>query len=110
FSVPFACLILGFIGISLGVQSRAHGHSAGVAMALSVFLLYYVLLCAAKSFGESGAFPPALGMWMPNLLLGALAALMFARASRETPIKSLVVLSRLAEQARVFFQARAGYR
>jgi len=106
FAIPFSCLILGFIGLSLAAQSKAFGYSAGAAMALGIFLLYYVLLSAAKSFGESGAIPPALGMWMPDLLLGTLSAVMFVRASQETPMKSLVALGRLAERIRVFFKTR----
>ncbi|MBE9580842.1 MAG: LptF/LptG family permease, partial [Proteobacteria bacterium] len=74
--------------------------------ALGIFLLYYVLLSAAKSFGESGAIPPALGMWMPNLLLGTLSVVMFVRASQETPMKSLVALGHLAERIRVLFKTR----
>lgn len=109
FALPFSCLVLGFIGLSLAVQSRAQGYSAGVTMALAIFLLYYVLLSAAKSFGESGALPPGLGMWIPNLLLGTLSAVIFVRACHETPMRWLVALNRLAELARSFFGARSGY-
>lgn len=107
FSLPLSCLILGLIGLSLAVQSTDHSYAAGVTMALGIFLLYYVLLSAARSFGESGALPPALGAWMPNLMFGALSAVMFVRACHETPMKSLVTLTRLAEQARSLFEARS---
>jgi lipopolysaccharide export system permease protein len=93
FSVPFACLILGFVGLAIAVQSKAHGFSAGAAMALVIFLVYYILLSAAKNLGESGSLPPALGLWLPNLLLGALAAVMFVRACQERPIKSMEILT-----------------
>jgi lipopolysaccharide export system permease protein len=108
FSVPFSCLILGFIGLAIAVQSKAYGFSAGVAMALGVFLVYYVLLSAAKSFGESGAIPPALGMWMPNLLLGALSTVMFVSACRERPMRSLEVLIRIAEKVKSLFPFPGG--
>jgi lipopolysaccharide export system permease protein len=108
FSVPFSCLILGFIGLAIAVQSKAYGFSASVAMALGVFLVYYVLLSAAKSFGESGAIPPALGMWMPNLLLGALSTVMFVSACRERPMRSLEVLIRIAEKVKSLFPFPGG--
>jgi len=108
FSVPFSCVILGFVGVTIAVQSRAHGFSAGVAMALGIFLLYYVLLSAAKSLGESGAFPPALGMWMPNVLLGALSAVMFVRACQERPIKSIETLVRFVQKLRTLFAFQRG--
>ena len=108
FAVPFSCLILGFIGLAIGVQSKAYGFSAGVAMALGVFLVYYVLLSAAKSFGESGAIPPALGMWMPNLLLGGLSMAMFISACRERPMRSLELLMAIAEKIKSLFPFPGG--
>ena len=108
FAVPFSCLILGFIGLAIGVQSKAHGFSSGIAMALGVFLVYYVLLSAVKSFGESGAIPPALGMWLPNLLLGTLAIFMFISACKERPMKSLELLNRIGEKARSLFPFSGG--
>jgi len=108
FAVPFSCLILGFVGLAIGVQSKAHGFSAGAAMALGIFLLYYILLSAARSLGESGALPPALGMWLPNLLLGALAAVMFVRACQERPIKSMEILALWARRIRSFFPFQRG--
>jgi lipopolysaccharide export system permease protein len=100
FALPFSSLILGFIGLSLAVRTRAHGYSAGVAMALGVFLCYYVLLSAVKSLGESGTLPPAFGMWLPDILLGILSMVMFVQACRETPMKSWAVLSRSADGIR----------
>lgn len=108
FSVPFSCLILGFAGLAIAVQSKAHGFSAGAAMALGIFLAYYVLLSAARSLGESGALPPALGMWLPNLLLGALAAFMFVRACQERPIKSIDVLVRFTQKLKTLFPFQRG--
>ncbi len=108
FSVPFSCLIMGFIGISLAVQTRAYAYSAGVALALGVFLTYYVLLSAAKSLGESGAIPPALGMWMPNIVLGALSVVMFVQACRETPLKVVLALSHFSYLVQALFRKRGG--
>lgn len=110
FALPFSSLILGFIGLSLAVRTRAHGYSAGVAMALGVFLCYYVLLSAVKSLGESGTVPPALGMWFPDILLGTLSVVMFVQACRETPMKSLVVLSRWVGRIRMIARRLGGLR
>jgi lipopolysaccharide export system permease protein len=110
FALPFSSLILGLIGLSLAVRTRAHGYSAGVAMALGVFLCYYILLSAVKSLGESGTLPPALGMWLPDILLGTLSMVMFVQACRETPMKSLAVLSRSADGIRAIIRRLGGLR
>lgn len=94
FSVPFACLIMALIGLPLGMHSRG-GRSWGVAIALVVFLSYYLMLSAAWSFGETGDYPPALGMWLPNLLLGLLAVELFRREVNERPLAILDILGGL---------------
>ncbi|ADK84651.1 permease YjgP/YjgQ family protein [Desulfarculus baarsii DSM 2075] len=94
FSVPFACLVMALIGLPLGMHSRG-GRSWGVAIALVVFLGYYLMLSAAWSFGKTGDYPPIVGMWAPNLLLGALAVELFRREVKEKPLAILDVLGGL---------------
>ena len=69
FSIPFACLIMALMGLPLGMHAKG-GKSWGVAVALVVFLGYYLMLSAAWSFGETGDYPPAVGMWGPELYFG----------------------------------------
>jgi len=87
FSIPFACLVLGLIGVPLGIQTRASGPHAGVSLGLIIFLLYYILISAASSLGESGLYPPVIGMWLPNILLGILAVFMLKKTAEETEIR-----------------------
>jgi lipopolysaccharide export system permease protein len=94
FSLPFACFVLSLIALPLGTHTRS-GRSWGVSVALSVFLLYYLMLSAAWSFGESGMYPPVVGMWMPNIVFGLLGVLMFRRELNEAPIPILDSLDSL---------------
>ncbi|MEW5913832.1 MAG: LPS export ABC transporter permease LptF [Thermodesulfobacteriota bacterium] len=96
FSLPFACLIMSLIGLPLGIHSKS-GRSWGVALALGVFMLYYLLLSAAWSFGLSGYYPPLLGMWMPNLVFAGLGVIMFRRELRESPTPLLDTLEALPQ-------------
>lgn len=70
FSIPFACLSLGILAFPLGVQSNSLRRSSGFGLGISFFLLYYFLLAAGWSAGETGDFPPGLGMWLPNIIMG----------------------------------------
>ena len=108
FALPFSCLVLGFIGLCLGIQTKAHGYSAGVAMALSVFLFYYILLSAVKSLGESGLVPPGLGIWFPNILLGVMGVHLFVNAYKERPLKLLDFLSSTMEKVRTRVLSKKG--
>lgn len=96
-SLPFACIVLGLIGVPLGITFRVRGRNWGVTMGLIVFLIYYILLSAAYSFGESSAFPPELGMWAPNIVVGAVAVYMLYKANRESPISFMYFLNRVLE-------------
>lgn len=96
FSIPFACFVLGFIAVPLGITTRPSGRSWGAVLALAFFLIYYILLSSVWSLGEAGILPPALGTWMPNIILGAMACYMLVKTANESPITVLSLLNRLS--------------
>lgn len=75
-SIPFACIILGLIGAPLGIRRSRSGKSAGVALALLVFLVYFIILSGATNLAETGTFPASLAFWAPNLVM-SLGAVVF---------------------------------
>jgi len=87
FALPFACFVLGFIAVPLGIQSKDAKRSFGIILGLLVFLFYYVVLSAGWVFGEAGVYPPIVGMWMPNVVVGALAVYLMFMTANERPIK-----------------------
>jgi len=70
--IAFAPLVLVLIGVPLGLQSQRSGKGAGFALALVVFLVYYVLLSFAGTLADEGVLPAAIILWLPNFcfLLG----------------------------------------
>ncbi|PID74123.1 MAG: LPS export ABC transporter permease LptF [Desulfobacterales bacterium] len=92
FALPAACLALGLLAMPLGIQSKTARKSAGLVLGLLLFLLYYLLLSAGLVFGEAGVYPPAAGMWMPNLITGAAGACFLKRTAENRPlfIESLI--------------------
>jgi lipopolysaccharide export system permease protein len=87
FSVPFACLFMGLLAFPLGVQSRSVGRSSGLGMGVFFVLVYYFFLAAGWSAGETGHFPPVLGMWLPNLVMGLTGVYLLRRNARENPVQ-----------------------
>lgn len=83
FSLPVACFVLGLLAVPLGIQSRGAKRSFGIALGLIFFMLYYVLLSAAWVFGEVGLYPPLIGMWMPNLIMGGIALCLIIWTAKE---------------------------
>lgn len=87
FSIPAACIALGILAIPLGVQSSSAKRSAGLGLGLVFFLIYYLMLSAGQVFGEAGVYPPAIGMWMPNVVMGGLGLFLLVRTATDRPVK-----------------------
>ncbi|RJP81833.1 MAG: YjgP/YjgQ family permease [Candidatus Zixiibacteriota bacterium] len=83
YSIPMACIVFVLIGAPLGV--RAHRGGIGVAASLSVlfFLVYWAFLIGGEDLADRGLVTPAMAMWSPNLLLGAIGFFLILRTTRE---------------------------
>jgi len=82
-SIPFVCFIFGLIGVPLGIRRSRSGKSAGVAIALFVFLLYYVVLASATNLAETGTVPASIAFWVPNIAITAAAGMFVLKKGRE---------------------------
>ncbi|HTG01672.1 MAG TPA: LPS export ABC transporter permease LptF [Nitrospirota bacterium] len=82
-SIPYACFIFGLIGVPLGIRRSRSGKSAGIAIALLVFLLYYVVLAGATNLAETGTVSAYGAFWGPNALITVAAVLFVLKRGRE---------------------------
>ena len=96
-SLPFACIVLGFLAAPLSVQSRTGSRLSGVVIGIVLFLLYYVFVSAAKALGEGGSYPPAVGLWLPNFIFSILAIVLWIKTARESSFKPIVIVQRFVE-------------
>ncbi len=82
FALPFACLLLAFLGAPLGVRNRRSGRHGGFALSLAVVILYYMIVTFAEGMGESGQVNPWVAAWSPNILLALIAGLLVRAVGR----------------------------
>lgn len=94
FSIPFACIVFGLIGVPLGIQSRRSGRALGFTLSLAIFLIYYVSLTGGESLGDRGVIPPFLAMWGPNIIFSVLGIYLITMVGKERPITLLVWMDR----------------
>jgi lipopolysaccharide export system permease protein len=99
FAMPFACFALGILSIPLGVQARSAKRSFGLGLGLAFFLLYYLMHSAGWVFGEAGVYPPILGMWMPNVVMGGIGVFLLVRSANEKRV-GIQSLQRLLRRLR----------
>jgi lipopolysaccharide export system permease protein len=82
YSAPFTIFILVFMGAI--VSSRKSRGGTGVQIALGfllsfIFILFFTLF---RTFAENGAMPPALSVWIPNVLFGIISLAMYKYVPR----------------------------
>ncbi len=69
FTLPFACLVFGLIGSSLGSKSNLRSSkSQGFGLSVILILIYYVMSFVFSSFGVKGLLPPIFAAWVPVLI------------------------------------------
>ena len=100
FSLPFACLVFGLIGVPLGVQPVRAVRSRSFSVSLALIFVYYLLLTAGEAMAEKGTLPAIVGLWIPNVIFGALGLVLFVAVARERSIDPHAALSRYLSRHR----------
>ncbi len=69
FTLPFACLVFGLIGSSLGCKSNLRSSkSQGFGLSVILILIYYIMSFVFSSFGVKGLLNPVFAAWLPVLI------------------------------------------
>jgi lipopolysaccharide export system permease protein len=95
FALPFGCFALGLLAVPLGVQSKSAKRSFGLFLGLFFYLFYYLLMSVGKIYGETGAYPPVIGMWLPNFAVGGLGLYFLIHTANERSLKVDIIYNRL---------------
>jgi lipopolysaccharide export system permease protein len=83
FAYAAATLVFGILAVPLFVARGKFSRSGGGVMGLICTIAYYGLMQFAEGLVQGDVVGVALGAWLPNLVLGALAAVLLFRALRE---------------------------
>ena len=88
FSIPFACLAFGLMGVPLGLMVKQSGKMIGFGLGLAVILVYYLLLQIGQSAGLNGMVSPVLAMWLPNIAIGVFGVFLSIRMIGEGTLRT----------------------
>ncbi|MBI2506411.1 MAG: LptF/LptG family permease [Candidatus Latescibacteria bacterium] len=86
FSIPFACVVFVLLGAPLGALLRRRGAAVSVGISLAFFWNYWMFLIGGEELADRGLLSPALSMWAPNLVFGALGLYLLYCAALDRPL------------------------
>lgn len=107
FALPLAPIVFALLGVPLGIRSQRSGKGGGFAVALVIFMAYYICATFAETLALESGFPPMPTLWIPNLLFLTAGLLLLQRASSE---RSFPDLERLWQRIRSWRRPRRGER
>nr|WP_321257215.1 LPS export ABC transporter permease LptF [uncultured Pseudodesulfovibrio sp.] len=82
-TLPIGCLVLGMFAIPIASAFRGLKQQYGLLLSMGLFLVYYTMFSVGVSMGESGAIPPAYGLWAPNFVYVFVALIGMRYANKE---------------------------
>lgn len=83
FSAPVGCIVLGLLAAPLGLMTKSRGAGGGFGLGVLMIVVNYILWMLGQWLGAGGKVPPALAIWAPNIIMGALAAYLIVHIADE---------------------------
>jgi lipopolysaccharide export system permease protein len=78
-SLAFSCFVLMLFGIPLAIITRRREKSINFGMAFLIVGVYYLMLLGSEALSMQGNLNPRIAMWIPNIILGAIGAILTFR-------------------------------
>ena len=82
FSMPFSVIILTFIGLSLSAQKVRGGTGLHVGIGIGISAVYILFNTVSTTFAVNGTMPILLAVWLPNMIFGIVAALLYVKVPK----------------------------
>ena len=86
FALPFACLAMGFLALSLGISTKKGGKVSGFIISLGIIFIYYSIITASQNLVVKGILSPFVGMWSADIFLIIAGIIAYYYCSKEKTI------------------------
>jgi len=77
-ALPVGTVVFALLAVALSIARARPSRSSGAVLGIAGAVVYYGLLQLGNGLARADAFPVALAVWLPNVALGALAAVLLA--------------------------------
>lgn len=82
FAMPFSAFILTLIGVSLSSKKRRGGIGMNIGVGIALSFSYILFMRFSQMFVYTGALPPAVALWIPNILYAFIGAFLYRIAPK----------------------------
>jgi LPS export ABC transporter permease LptF len=104
FAIPFACVLLGAVGIPLGISSRKGGKASAFVLTVLLAFLYYTALISLIGLAKKGSLSVPLAVWLPNMVFAVAGVVFLLRL--EVPGENDLIAAIRAAMARLATRLR----
>ena len=82
FALPFSAFILTIMGVALSSKKRRGGIGWNIGIGIALAFTYILFLRFSQMFVHAGALPPAIALWIPNVVFAIIAAFLYRIAPK----------------------------
>ena len=82
-SLAVACVVFVLLGAPLAVRFPRGGLGLVIAASSMIFAIYWVGLISGEKLSDRGIAPPAIAMWIPNVVFGSVGLFLVRRMDKE---------------------------
>jgi len=82
FAAPFTIFVLVFMGVLVSARKSRGGTGFQIVMGFILAFIFLIFFLLTRTFAETGALPPLLAAWMPNITFAVIAAFMYRYVPR----------------------------
>ena len=81
-ALPFSAFILTVMGVALSSRKRRGGIGWNIGLGIALAFSYILFLRFSQMFVFTGALPPSIALWLPNLLFSIIAIVLYKLAPK----------------------------
>ncbi len=82
FAMPFSAFILTIMGVSISSKKRRGGIGWNIGIGIALAFTYILFQRFSQMFVHTGALPPGLAMWTPNIIYAFISAFLYKIAPK----------------------------
>jgi len=81
-AMPFSAFVLTIIAVSLSSRKKRGGLGLNIGIGLVLSFSYILFMRFSEMFVHTGTLPPAIALWLPNVLYGIIAIFLYRIAPK----------------------------